>query len=36
MPEKFEELFSKYDEGNKGGLSLKDINKMVKGKVTSI
>jgi peroxygenase len=31
VPEKFEEVFSKYDQGQKGGLSLKDINSVVKG-----
>lgn len=31
VPEKFEEIFSKYDSGNKGGLSLRDVNSMVKG-----
>lgn len=31
VPEKFEEIFSKYDKGNKGGLNLQEINQMVKG-----
>jgi peroxygenase len=30
VPQKFEEIFSKYDEGNKGGLSWDDIQRMVK------
>jgi hypothetical protein len=29
VPEKFEELFSKYDRDNKGGLSWRDIQEMV-------
>ena len=36
VPEKFEEMFSKYDEGGKGGFSLKDINRMVKGKKANL
>jgi hypothetical protein len=31
VPEKFEEIFSKYDHGNKGGLNLKDIHSLIKG-----
>lgn len=31
MPEKFEEIFTKYDKDRKGGLSLKDIQSMVRG-----
>lgn len=31
VPEKFEELFTKYDRENKGGLSWTDIGKMVRG-----
>ncbi|CAB4485836.1 Caleosin-domain-containing protein [Rhizophagus irregularis] len=31
VPEKFEEVFSKYDRDNKGGLSLKDIKQVIRG-----
>jgi len=31
VPQKFEEIFSKYDKGNKGGLSWADIQEMVYG-----
>lgn len=31
VPQKYEEIFSKYDAGNKGGLSWDDIQAMVKG-----
>ncbi|RGB43761.1 Caleosin related protein [Rhizophagus diaphanus] len=31
VPEKFEEVFSKYDRDNKGGLSLKDITQVIRG-----
>ncbi|PSC73727.1 caleosin CLO3-2 isoform B [Micractinium conductrix] len=31
VPQKFEELFSKYDKGNKGGLSFQDVQDMVRG-----
>ncbi|KAJ9530673.1 hypothetical protein QJQ45_014831, partial [Haematococcus lacustris] len=31
VPQKFEEIFSKYDKGNKGGLDLSDIRRMISG-----
>ncbi|KAL4437268.1 hypothetical protein ABPG75_004407 [Micractinium tetrahymenae] len=31
VPQKFEEIFSKYDHGNKGGLLLSEVNEMVRG-----
>jgi len=31
VPEKFEEVFSKYDKGNKGGLTLAEIRSMTRG-----
>ncbi|EFN52997.1 hypothetical protein CHLNCDRAFT_12749, partial [Chlorella variabilis] len=31
VPQKFEEIFSKYDTDNKGGLTLSDVNEMVRG-----
>lgn len=31
VPQKFEEIFSKYDHGNKGGLTLSEVNEMVRG-----
>lgn len=31
VPEKFEEVFSKYDQDNKGGLSFKDIMQSIRG-----
>jgi hypothetical protein len=31
VPEKFEEIFSKYDRGAKGGLDWADINAMIRG-----
>jgi len=30
VPQKFEEIFTKFDKGNKGGLSWEDINKMTR------
>lgn len=32
VPEKFEEIFSKYDREGKGGLSWRDIQEMVRGR----
>ncbi|KAL4855860.1 putative peroxygenase 3 [Chlorella vulgaris] len=31
VPQKFEEIFSKYDKGNKGGLTISELNEMVLG-----
>jgi hypothetical protein len=31
VPQKFEEIFSKYDSGNKGGLTWDDVQALVKG-----
>lgn len=36
VPEKFEEIFSKYDKGNKGALSWYDINDMVRGNMNIV
>jgi peroxygenase len=30
-PQQFEDLFEKYDEGDKGGLNVRDVVKMIKG-----
>nr|BAQ55595.1 caleosin [Chlorella vulgaris] len=31
VPQKFEEIFSKYDHGGKGGLTLSEVNEMIRG-----
>jgi peroxygenase len=31
VPQKFEEIFSKYDKGNKGGLDIYDLGRMIRG-----
>ncbi|PRW45357.1 caleosin domain containing [Chlorella sorokiniana] len=31
VPQKFEEIFSKYDKGNKGGLTLQEVQDMIRG-----
>ncbi|KIZ07200.1 hypothetical protein MNEG_0751 [Monoraphidium neglectum] len=36
VPEKYEELFSKYDRDNKGGLNWNDIQEMIKGNMNIV